>query len=256
MGDRSSKEALFAEFAAIGKVPGNPKRLEIIDLLSQGPRSVEDLATAAALGMSTCSAHLQMLRGGPGREPPRGQADLLLPHRRRRRGTLGVPAAGCPGPPLPHRPGPSRIPGAGGHCRRRHRRAAPSPPAWRRRHTRRPPRGRVRRRAPSRRDPHPALRTDRTARRTASRPRNRRLLPRSILRHGPRCSSAAHRQRTPRPTRHRRSPGVAPGRPTGRDRCRLKPRPARGDPRLPPWRSLPALRCPSHVAEPSTHIGS
>lgn len=62
MGDRSSKEALFAEFAAVGKVLGNPKRLELIDLLSQGPRSVEDLATAAALGMSTCSAHLQMLR--------------------------------------------------------------------------------------------------------------------------------------------------------------------------------------------------
>lgn len=62
MGDRSSKEALFAEFAAIGKVLGNPKRLELIDLLSQGPRSVEDLAAAAAVGMSTCSAHLQTLR--------------------------------------------------------------------------------------------------------------------------------------------------------------------------------------------------
>jgi rhodanese-related sulfurtransferase/biotin operon repressor len=62
MGDRSSKEALFAEFAAVGKVLGNPKRLELLDLLSQGPRSVEDLATAAALGMSTCSAHLQNLR--------------------------------------------------------------------------------------------------------------------------------------------------------------------------------------------------
>lgn len=62
MGDRSSKEALFAEFAAVGKVLGNPKRLELLDLLSQGPRSVEDLAAAAAVGMSTCSAHLQTLR--------------------------------------------------------------------------------------------------------------------------------------------------------------------------------------------------
>lgn len=62
MGDRSSKEALFAEFAAVGKVLGNPKRLELIDLLSQGPRSVEDLAAAASVGMSTCSAHLQTLR--------------------------------------------------------------------------------------------------------------------------------------------------------------------------------------------------
>ncbi|MGC0249627.1 ArsR/SmtB family transcription factor [Pseudactinotalea sp. Z1748] len=62
MGDRSRKGALFAEFAAVGKVLGNPKRLEILDLLAQGPRSVEDLAAAAALGMSTCSAHLQTLR--------------------------------------------------------------------------------------------------------------------------------------------------------------------------------------------------
>lgn len=62
MGDRSSKEALFAEFAAVGKALGNAKRLELLDLLSQGPRSVEDLAASAAVGMSTCSAHLQTLR--------------------------------------------------------------------------------------------------------------------------------------------------------------------------------------------------
>jgi rhodanese-related sulfurtransferase len=62
MGDRASKDALFAQFAAVGKVLGNPKRLELLDLLSQGPRSVEGLAEAADLGMSTCSAHLQTLR--------------------------------------------------------------------------------------------------------------------------------------------------------------------------------------------------
>jgi DNA-binding transcriptional ArsR family regulator len=62
MGDRARKDALFAEFAAVGKVLGNPKRLELLDLLSQGPRSVESLADAADLGMSTCSAHLQTLR--------------------------------------------------------------------------------------------------------------------------------------------------------------------------------------------------
>lgn len=62
MGDRARKDALFAEFAAAGKVLGNPKRLELLDLLSQGPRSVDSLAYAADLGMSTCSAHLQTLR--------------------------------------------------------------------------------------------------------------------------------------------------------------------------------------------------
>jgi rhodanese-related sulfurtransferase/DNA-binding MarR family transcriptional regulator len=62
MGDRPGKDALFAEFAAVGKVLGNAKRLELLDLLSQGPRSVDSLAEAADLGMSTCSAHLQTLR--------------------------------------------------------------------------------------------------------------------------------------------------------------------------------------------------
>jgi DNA-binding transcriptional ArsR family regulator len=62
MGERQAKEALYAEFAAVGKALGNPKRLELLDLLAQGPRSVEELAAAAALGMSTCSAHLQSLR--------------------------------------------------------------------------------------------------------------------------------------------------------------------------------------------------
>jgi rhodanese-related sulfurtransferase/biotin operon repressor len=71
MSDRASKEALFAEFAAVGKVLGNPKRLELLDLLSQGPRSVEDLAETASLGMSTCSAHLQTLREAGLIEPRR-----------------------------------------------------------------------------------------------------------------------------------------------------------------------------------------
>jgi len=62
MGERTSKNALYAEFAAVGKTLGNPKRLELLDLLAQGPRSVEDLATSADLGMSTCSAHLHSLR--------------------------------------------------------------------------------------------------------------------------------------------------------------------------------------------------
>lgn len=62
MGERAAKEALYAEFAAVGKVLGNPTRLELLDLLAQGPRSVEDLANAAAVGMSTCSTHLQTLR--------------------------------------------------------------------------------------------------------------------------------------------------------------------------------------------------
>lgn len=62
MAERAAKSRLFAEFAAVGKVLGNPRRLELLDLLAQGPRSVDELASAAGVGVSTCSAHLQTLR--------------------------------------------------------------------------------------------------------------------------------------------------------------------------------------------------
>lgn len=62
MGDRHAKERLFEQFAAVGKALANPKRLELLDLLAQGERSVETLAVAAGLGMSTTSANLQTLR--------------------------------------------------------------------------------------------------------------------------------------------------------------------------------------------------
>lgn len=62
MGDRAAKNALFAEFAAVGKALANPGRLELLELLAQGPRSVDELADVAGMGVSTCSAHLQTLR--------------------------------------------------------------------------------------------------------------------------------------------------------------------------------------------------
>jgi rhodanese-related sulfurtransferase len=71
MSEPRPKDALFAEFAAVGKALGHPKRLELLDLLAQGPRSVEDLATTAALGVTTCSAHLQALREAALVEPRR-----------------------------------------------------------------------------------------------------------------------------------------------------------------------------------------
>ena len=62
MADRAAKTALYREFAAVGKALANPGRLELLDLLAQGPRGVEELAAAADMGLSTCSAHLQSLR--------------------------------------------------------------------------------------------------------------------------------------------------------------------------------------------------
>jgi rhodanese-related sulfurtransferase len=59
---RDDKDALFEQFARVGKALASPKRLELLDLLAQGERTVESLARAASLGMTTCSAHLQTLK--------------------------------------------------------------------------------------------------------------------------------------------------------------------------------------------------
>jgi rhodanese-related sulfurtransferase/DNA-binding transcriptional ArsR family regulator len=62
MGDRAAKAELFDSLARVGKALGSGKRLELLDLLAQGERSVEALAHAAGLGLTTASAHLQTLR--------------------------------------------------------------------------------------------------------------------------------------------------------------------------------------------------
>ena len=62
MGSRTFKDSLYAEFAVLGKALANPHRLELLDLLAQGERSVEELAKEAALSLANASAHLQVLR--------------------------------------------------------------------------------------------------------------------------------------------------------------------------------------------------
>lgn len=61
MGDRAFKERLYAQFARLGKALGSPARLELLDLLAQGERSVEELAAEAGLSVANASAHLQVL---------------------------------------------------------------------------------------------------------------------------------------------------------------------------------------------------
>jgi hypothetical protein len=62
VGDRHHKTALYEQFARVGKALASGKRLELLDLLAQGERDVASLATAADLGVTTASAHLQTLR--------------------------------------------------------------------------------------------------------------------------------------------------------------------------------------------------
>jgi DNA-binding transcriptional ArsR family regulator len=56
------RNRLFDELAVVGKAFGSPKRLELVELLAQGERTVEGLARAAGMGVSTVSAHLQVLK--------------------------------------------------------------------------------------------------------------------------------------------------------------------------------------------------
>jgi rhodanese-related sulfurtransferase/DNA-binding transcriptional ArsR family regulator len=62
MGDAQRKAELFDQLARVGKALGSGKRLELMDLLAQGSRSVADLAATAGLGVTTASAHLQTLK--------------------------------------------------------------------------------------------------------------------------------------------------------------------------------------------------
>src|ERR1051325_10119233 len=59
---RQFKDELYGQFARIGKALSNPHRLELVDLLAQGERTVEDLATEANLPIANASQHLQVLR--------------------------------------------------------------------------------------------------------------------------------------------------------------------------------------------------
>jgi len=62
MSRRDAKTALFDQFARVGQALASGKRLELLDLLAQGERTVDALAQAAGLGLTTASAHLQTLK--------------------------------------------------------------------------------------------------------------------------------------------------------------------------------------------------
>jgi rhodanese-related sulfurtransferase/DNA-binding MarR family transcriptional regulator len=57
-----TKAELYDAFAASGKALASGKRLELLDLLAQGERTVDALAKAAGLNVTTASAHLQTLK--------------------------------------------------------------------------------------------------------------------------------------------------------------------------------------------------
>lgn len=62
MSHRDFKDALYTQFARIGHAFSSPKRIELLDLLSQAERTVEDLAEQASTPIKNTSAHLRVLR--------------------------------------------------------------------------------------------------------------------------------------------------------------------------------------------------
>ena len=60
--NRSFKDAIYEQFARVGKSVSSPKRLELLDLLCQSERTVEALAKEAGMTLANASQHLQVLR--------------------------------------------------------------------------------------------------------------------------------------------------------------------------------------------------
>jgi rhodanese-related sulfurtransferase/predicted transcriptional regulator len=58
---RDAKTGLFEAIAELGKAFSSPRRMELIDLLAQGSRSVDQLAEASGLSVANASQHLQAL---------------------------------------------------------------------------------------------------------------------------------------------------------------------------------------------------
>lgn len=62
MSSTNPKAALFAEFATVAKALGHPQRLEILEMLAQGERSVDALAERMGLPIANVSQHLRLMR--------------------------------------------------------------------------------------------------------------------------------------------------------------------------------------------------
>lgn len=59
--EREERERLFKRYEVIGKSLGSARRLEIIDLLVDGPRTVEDVAASTSMSVANTSQHLRQL---------------------------------------------------------------------------------------------------------------------------------------------------------------------------------------------------
>jgi rhodanese-related sulfurtransferase/DNA-binding transcriptional ArsR family regulator len=61
---RAFKDRLYGQLARVGKALANPHRLELLELLAQGERTVDSLASETEMSIASASQHLQALREG------------------------------------------------------------------------------------------------------------------------------------------------------------------------------------------------
>ncbi len=59
---RRFKSSIYEQFARVAKALASPRRIELVDLLAQGPRTVEALGRLSDMSLANTSAHLQVLR--------------------------------------------------------------------------------------------------------------------------------------------------------------------------------------------------
>ena len=79
MSSGNPKRDLYVQFAAVAKAIGNEHRLELLELVAQGERSVEALAERSGLSIANASQHLQHLRRA-GLVTARRHAKFVLYH--------------------------------------------------------------------------------------------------------------------------------------------------------------------------------
>ena len=82
MNKRQTKDLLYEQVARIGKAVSSPKRLELLEILAQGEKTVEALAAEAGIDIKLASAHLKVLKAARLVEAPVSYTHLTLPTNR------------------------------------------------------------------------------------------------------------------------------------------------------------------------------
>ena len=85
MGDRAAKDALFDAFAEVAKALASGRRAEIVDVLAQGERSVEQIAAEIGQSVANTSHHLRAMASA-GVLRTRREGTRIVLHARQRPG--------------------------------------------------------------------------------------------------------------------------------------------------------------------------